>query len=160
MLHRRTQARQRLTYAGSLAAQGAVLVARPKRRVFPGNPDQARQARLFVTRTLDGCPAADTAVLLTSELVSNAISHTRTGKGGSFEIIVWRGLTATCIAVLDSGSDDKPALRNEKPDVWSLGLPRETGRGLTMVDALATRWGHEGGRGGRALWFLLRWACP
>lgn len=110
-----------------------------------------------MTRALDGCPAADTSVLLTSELVTNAIRHTHTGKGGSFEIIVWRGLTAVCIAVLDSGSDEKPDLSNGKANAWNPGPLGETGRGLTLVDALATRWGHEGGRGGRALWFRLCW---
>src|SRR6266568_6077673 len=106
------------------AGQGAALVARPKRRAFPGNPDQARHARLFVTRALDGCPAADTAVLLTSELVTNAISHTHTSEGGSFEIIVWRGLTAACIAVLDSGSDEEPVSRSKiGSGRWPAGLP-------------------------------------
>ena len=74
-----------------LAGQGARLVASPRRRVFPGHPDQVRQARRFVARALDGCPAADDAVLGVSELASNAIQHTRSGKGGRFQVLVWRG---------------------------------------------------------------------
>jgi hypothetical protein len=68
--------------AGSLAqlaGHGAWLVATPKRRVFPGRPDQVAQARRFVGRVLSGCPVADDALLCVSELASNAIRHTRTG---------------------------------------------------------------------------------
>ncbi len=59
-----------------LAGQGACLVATPKRRVFPGRPEQVALARRFVARMLDGCPVADDAQLCASELASNAIRHT------------------------------------------------------------------------------------
>lgn len=91
--------------SAGLPGLGAVQVARPKCRVFPGNPDQARHARRFVARALDDCPVVDTSVLLTDELVTNALAHTRSGGGGSFEVIVWRGMSAACVAVLDGGSD-------------------------------------------------------
>jgi hypothetical protein len=77
--------------AGSLAqlaGHGAWLVATPKRRVFPGRPDQVAHARRFVGRILTGCPVADDALLCTSELASNAIRHTRTGRNGKFEVVV------------------------------------------------------------------------
>lgn len=53
-----------------LAGQGARLVASPRRRVFPGRPDQVAQARRFVARALEACPAADDAVLCVSDLAS------------------------------------------------------------------------------------------
>lgn len=87
--------------SAGLPGLGAVQVARPRRRVFPGNPDQARHARRFVARALEDCPVVDTAVLLTDELGTNALAHTRSGGGGSFEVIVWRGMSAACVAVLD-----------------------------------------------------------
>jgi hypothetical protein len=93
-----------------LPVLGAALVARPKRRMFVGHPGQAGHARLFVTKALEGCPVVDTAILLTDELVINALVHTRSGGSGSFEVIVWRGVAAACVAVLDGGSDRKPSL--------------------------------------------------
>jgi serine/threonine-protein kinase RsbW len=134
-----------------LAGWGAGLVAPPKRRAFPGKPEHIALARRFVAGALDGCPAADTAVLLASELAANALTHTRSGAGGSFDVIVWRGVAAACIAVLDDGASRAPVPRRRDP----LG---EAGRGLALVDTFAARWGHCGGPSGRGVWFLPRWA--
>ncbi|MGH3277492.1 MAG: hypothetical protein ACRDNZ_24605, partial [Streptosporangiaceae bacterium] len=49
-----------------------MLTTRPKCRVFPGRKDQVAQARDFVRRTLGPCPVLDEAVLLVSELATNA----------------------------------------------------------------------------------------
>ena len=68
----------------------AVAIIRPRRRVFPGSGDQVARARLFVGHVLGGCPAADDAVLLTSELVTNAITHTASGRGGKVVVTVYR----------------------------------------------------------------------
>lgn len=43
--------------------------------MYPGRPDQVRDARRAVARHLAGCPALDDAVLITSELASNAVLH-------------------------------------------------------------------------------------
>jgi anti-sigma regulatory factor (Ser/Thr protein kinase) len=136
-----------------LAGWGAGLVTPARRRAFPGKPEQVALARRFVAGALDGCPAADTAVLLASELAANALRHTRSGAGGSFDVIVWRGVTAACIAVLDDGAARVPV-------PGSTDRLAEAGRGLALVNALAARWGHCGGPTGRAVWFLLRWARP
>jgi anti-sigma regulatory factor (Ser/Thr protein kinase) len=92
---------------------------------------------------------SDVAVLLTSELVTNALAHTSSGIGGSFEVIVWRAADAVLVAVLDDGSD-------RSPTTMGVDLESESGRGLGLVAALADRWGHEGGAAARAVWFLLR----
>jgi anti-sigma regulatory factor (Ser/Thr protein kinase) len=147
--------------AGQLACHGAVLVAPPKRRVFPGLPDQVAHARKFVARVLDRCPVTimDTALLLTSELVTNTLRHTGTADGGTFEVIVWRGLAATCIAILDGGSDSTPIRHAPDQDERiESAEPAESGHGLVLVDALATRWGYRRYDEGTAVWFLLRWA--
>jgi Histidine kinase-like ATPase domain len=94
-----------------LAGQGARLVASPRRRVFPGRPDQVRQARRFVARALDGCPAAADAVLGVSELARNAVQHSRSGQGGRFQVLVWRGRASACVAVIDDGARRGPAPR-------------------------------------------------
>jgi hypothetical protein len=64
--------------------------AMPRSRVFDGHPARVAQARRFVATVLNGCPLTDTAVLLTSELVTNALAHTPSGIDGSLEVIVWR----------------------------------------------------------------------
>ena len=145
--------------AGSLAqlaGAGAWLVATPKRRVLAGTPDQVAVARKFVARVLDGCPAADDAVLCVSELASNAIRHTRTGYRGKFQVIVWRGLTSACVAVLDEGADSAPEVAG-----GTRGRLAESGHGLLTVESLATWWGHrtyqDGAIHGTAVWFCLDW---
>ena len=145
--------------AGSLAQlawSGAWLVAIPKRRVFPGQPDQVAHARRFVGRVLNGCPVADDARLCVSELASNAIRHTRTGRSGKFQVLVWRGRASACVAVLDDGSDTTPAPAPGLP-----GQLAESGHGLLTVQALAAWWGHhtyrDGSTRGTAVWFRLDW---
>jgi len=123
--------------------------ALPKSRVFRGHPARVAQARRFVASVLNGCPLTETAVLLTSELVTNALAHTPSGIGGSFEVIVWRDADSVLVAVLDDGSD-------RSPSAMGIDLESESGRGLGLVVALADRWGHQGGTAARAVWFLLR----
>jgi anti-sigma regulatory factor (Ser/Thr protein kinase) len=147
----------------TLAGQGGLLVAPPVRRVFPGRLDQVGQARRFVARVLTGCPAADDAVLCVSELAGNAIQHTRSGLGGRFQVIVWRGRASACLAVLDDGEYGHPA----PPPVpgsagpADLGDLAESGHGLRVVEHLADSWGHQayrdGPAGGRAVWCHLTW---
>ena len=104
--------------AGSLtqlARRGTWLATTPKRRVFPGRPEQVAHARRFVARVLDGCPVADDALLCASELASNAIRHTRSGRSGTFRVLVWRGQSSACVAVLDDGSDSTPTPAASQP---------------------------------------------
>jgi len=123
--------------------------AMPKSRVFRGHPARVARARGFVAHVLNGCALTDTAVLLTSELVTNALAHTLSGTGGSLEVIVWRDTDSVLVAVLDDGSD-------RSPGTLGADLESESGRGLGLVAALADRWGHQGGTAARAVWFLLR----
>ena len=56
-------------------------------RTFPGRPDQIRHARQCLAEMLDGCPVADDAVLCLSELASNSVIHSDSGKpGGAFTV--------------------------------------------------------------------------
>lgn len=122
----------------------------PRRRAFAGEPRQARYARRFVKDALNGCPVVDTIVLLADELVTNALMHTRSGRGGLFEVIAWNGSSSACVAVFDDGAEGEPSPADS--DAMS-----ESGRGLALVDALATRWGHAGDSDGRVTWFVVRW---
>lgn len=121
---------------------------RPRRRIFPGDPAQVGHARRFVQQALAAYGAATDAALLTSELATNAIQHTATGQGGTFEVIVCQRPATVRIAVLDQGSLTIP---EAAPDQ---GL-HTSGRGLILVDALARQWGQQGNQHSRAVWFEL-----
>ena len=87
---------------------------------------------------------------MTSELVTNAIAHTASGKGGKVIVTVYRADTRIRIEVKDDGSDQAPVVRPADED-------RESGFGLGLVDLIADRWGHCGGRRSRVVWFMLEW---
>ena len=84
------------------------------------------------------------AVLLTSEIVTNAVVHAR-----SSAVLT---LAVTPGAVLVSVSDVcryAPVVQEAAPE-W------ESGRGLGIVDSIATAWGvHQHGEGGKTVWFQL-----
>lgn len=127
---------------------GTPRYARPRSRVFPGRPGQVAHARYFVRRALAAHGPAGDAALLTSELATNAIQHTASGQGGTFEIVICRRPAAVRIAVIDAGSPSIPTLTS--PDCLNA-----SGRGLALVEALARQWGHQGNQRSRIVWFDL-----
>jgi anti-sigma regulatory factor (Ser/Thr protein kinase) len=108
--------------------------------------EAVRAARHFVQRAVD---AADdeirqSVVLLTSELVTNAVIHARTElevtvrylDDGTVRVDVWDGnsrMPEPCLAPLDA----------------------TTGRGLGIVESLASAWGAEPKRNGKTVWFQV-----
>jgi anti-sigma regulatory factor (Ser/Thr protein kinase) len=124
----------------------------PVRRTFPGEKDQIACARDFVKRAAGCCPMLDEAVLLTSELCTNTLQHTASGRGGSFGVTVYRGRDSLRVEVRDDGSKTVPAIRGIEQ------LP-EDGLGLELVDLIASRWGYNGDEYGRSVFFELRWNC-
>ena len=82
--------------------------------------------------------------------MTNAIAHTASGRGGKVIVTVYRGDTGVRVDVLDDGSDQAPV-------VHPVGEARESGFGLGLVDLMADRWGHCGGRRSRVVWFMLGW---
>lgn len=127
-----------------------VIKTQLRTRIFAGSPDQVRHARDFVARTLAGCPVIDDVTLLTSELVTNAIVHTASGSGGKFMVIVYRADGWTRIAVCDEGAATVPY-------PYALGAASESGLGLSLVELVACRWGHDGEAAGRVVWFEVEW---
>jgi hypothetical protein len=65
-----------------------VPVRQPVRRTFPGEQSQIACARDFVKRTVGRCTMQAEAILLTSELCTNSLEHTASGRSGSFEVTV------------------------------------------------------------------------
>jgi two-component sensor histidine kinase len=91
--------------------------------------------------------AADVVLLLTSELVTNAVLY---GAGDALlDIQVETGLIS--VGVADEGGGDVRAA-----DQWRWP---EGGHGLTLVQALANRWGVEPGASGtgKRVWFEVVW---
>ena len=131
-------------------------MTRPIRRVFAGRQDQVACAREFVRRKIQACPVLDEAVLLTSELCTNALQHTASGNGGSFEVTVFRSDQSLRIEVRDEGATTIPAVRT----VDDLDDMPECGRGLELVALIASRWGQCGDEYGRSVFFELRWDQP
>lgn len=89
----------------------------------------------------------ETASLLVSELVTNAITHDGVGPGGvMMSVRVARGRLR--VDVHDT-SAAMPELERDAP------VDAETGRGLLLVDTLADEWGFYPTPGGKAVYFTL-----
>ena len=58
-------------------------------RVFLGHHSQVACARAFVRAAVGPVSVVDEAVLLVSELCTNALLHTASGDGGMFEVAVY-----------------------------------------------------------------------
>jgi len=119
----------------------------------PPAPRSATRRPRSPPRAIEPCPVLDEAVLLVSELATNALEHTATGNGGRFQVTVCRADTSLVIGVSDNGS-------YKTPQPGLLDAQSENGRGLGLVELIADRWGHCGGRHGRTVWFELRWKQP
>jgi anti-sigma regulatory factor (Ser/Thr protein kinase) len=126
-------------------------LTRKSARVFSGREDQVAEARRFVSDVIGDVPVRDEAVLLVSELSTNALVHTASGSGGKFEVTVGLRRRSVRVEVSDGGSaSGTPAVR--PPDALS-----EDGRGLGLVEVMADRWGCAGDEHGRTVFFELRW---
>jgi anti-sigma regulatory factor (Ser/Thr protein kinase) len=135
--------------APSLPSSYAVTV----KRTFPGSPDQVARVREFVRLLLGPLPVVDEAVLLASELATNAVIHTASGQGGAFDVAVSRYPSAIRIEVHDAGSHQVPM-----PRPWD--HLTEEGRGLGLVSLIADSWGHSEDTDGRSVLFELCWQPP
>jgi anti-sigma regulatory factor (Ser/Thr protein kinase) len=103
---------------------------------FGRSSDQIPEARAFVRATLSRwgeTSVVDDALLVTSELFTNAVMH---GSGG-IDIYVTLDREALRIAVVDDG--------RRTPDRWPRreAMPTLGGRGLRIVDTVASTWGNN-----------------
>jgi anti-sigma regulatory factor (Ser/Thr protein kinase) len=110
-------------------------------------PEAAAQARQFVAgfcrdARVDEEDSA-TAVLLTSELVTNAILHARTAS--VLHVSVPPGRLRVLV------QDDSPAV----PVRGGPGPERVGGRGLLLVEEMAWAWGVDPSSPGKDVWFEL-----
>jgi anti-sigma regulatory factor (Ser/Thr protein kinase) len=147
---------------------GAGLDGRPPHHTItlPPAAESPRSARRFLLSALRGTVDEDTldsALLLVTELVTNVVVHAGTPATvdvtaepvGELTIQV-RDLHPVRIGAArhgpgNGGSDSA----NDPFSESGLGGLREDGRGLALVDALASSWGTAHGAGGKSVWFRL-----
>jgi anti-sigma regulatory factor (Ser/Thr protein kinase) len=118
---------------------------------IPGRPEQVAAARAFVSRTLSVhrvVADADAATLLTSEIVTNAVQHTKSGvDGGTVTIVIIRVPHGLLVEVIDGGSAGSPVVKGD--------LYAADGHGLFLVQHLAAQWGYLRDPAGTTVWFHL-----
>jgi anti-sigma regulatory factor (Ser/Thr protein kinase) len=110
----------------------------------PAAAGQARSQVRAVICAWDAPVDGDLAVLLTSELVTNAIRHE---PGDTITLVISCSADRLRVDVHDT-SRALPMLQDVAADV-------ETGRGLMLVATLATEWGFYRGPAGKAVYFAL-----
>jgi anti-sigma regulatory factor (Ser/Thr protein kinase) len=112
-----------------------------------GRPASVRKARGFTADVLadDGVEASviEVAVLLVSELVTNAVVHAR----GPICLTVHTDAHWVRIEVEDAG--------HRRPVLRAATLDAVDGRGLLVVDKLATDWGTEQRATHKVVWFEI-----
>jgi serine phosphatase RsbU (regulator of sigma subunit)/anti-sigma regulatory factor (Ser/Thr protein kinase) len=116
---------------------------------FAPQSASASAARRFVRETLTGWGAdavIDDAVLLTNELVTNAVVHAGTEVNVSCAL----GPDHVQIGVSDSHGSRAlpPTVSNSDPD-------KTSGRGLFLISEIADSWGVEYDRSSKRVWFRL-----
>jgi anti-sigma regulatory factor (Ser/Thr protein kinase) len=118
-------------------------------------PHHARGARLarhrLVVALTDEVKAEQVAdaAAVAAELIGNAVRHAAPLPGGVIRV-AWRIFSTSMveIRVTDGGSAAAPQVREAEPEAID-------GRGLTIVAALATRWGFERDGLGQTVWAEL-----
>ncbi|HET6356386.1 ATP-binding protein [Streptomyces sp.] len=113
----------------------------------------ARVARHLAVHQLDGwgipygSDLSDSAALIVAELTANAVTHACV-QGRDFELRLTLWPLTLRIEVSDARGDREPSPKPPTPDA-------ETGRGLLLVDALATTWGTADRVIGKTVWAEL-----
>lgn len=111
----------------------------------PGLACQVAVARRFVAETLGPRPQTETAVLLISEAVTNAVIHT---SSASVTVVVMETPHALRFEVVDDGGDTVPAVCDDDE-------LREGRRGVFLVRELSSRCGYHTDSAGLTYWFEL-----
>ncbi|WP_329176316.1 ATP-binding protein [Streptomyces sp. NBC_01477] len=116
-------------------------------RDFTSRPEYVREVRAFTRDALAGLDhAVGDIVLCVSELATNAVRHS-TPHDGTFHLDIRVGRDKLRVECHDSGS--------KKPTLQTPSDADEGGRGLLLVQALASRWGVSSRPLGKCVWFEI-----
>jgi len=118
-------------------------------RVFPGEERQLGLLRRWLESLLPACPARDDVACVATELGTNAIVHTASGRGGWFAVEITWHRPVVRVAVADCGAPDGPRVIDDPEG--------EHGRGLLVVRGLSVRTGACGDQRGRLVWADVAW---
>jgi serine/threonine-protein kinase RsbW len=129
---------------------------------LPGHPASVAAARRWALGFLGLDPRADDALVIVSELATNAVLHSRSREeGGEFEVRLELAPDVLRIEVVDPGeagplapSAPDEAFGPAEDPAFPYG---ESGRGLLIVYRLADDWGHKR-RESSTLWWAELWA--
>jgi serine/threonine-protein kinase RsbW len=122
----------------------------PSNRVFPGEARQLSLVRRWLASLLPDCPARDDMACVATELATNAIRHTASGRGGYFIVEITNLGSAVRVAVTDGGAANGPLLIHDPAG--------EHGRGLIVIAGLSVRDGVSGDPRSRTVWADVPWA--
>jgi anti-anti-sigma factor len=141
--------RQAIGAAGLAVPLRLVTAQRPdRRRQFPAELLSVRESRTFVLEALRDVERAvrELAAVLVAELATNAVLHAKSA------------ILITADIVRAEVADEGPGT----PVLVDPDLDSEMGRGLKMVDGLASRWGVQSRTGdeSKTVWFELRRPDP
>jgi len=118
---------------------------------LPADTASAGKARRFVEEILAGWDRDDfapVATLLVSELVANAVLHART----DLEVVLRLAAERVRVEVHDQST--------RLPSRKRYSNVATTGRGLLLVDKMATDWGVDAVGAGKSVWFELAAGPP
>jgi anti-sigma regulatory factor (Ser/Thr protein kinase) len=127
--------------------EGATGVSRLELQL-PHTTESVRRARRTIAAFLDPSEVpesiVDDVLLLVSELVTNAVVHA----ASPAVVCLDADLERIKVTVHDRDAERRPSLVEAGPLSAS-------GRGVLLVDRLASRWGVEPHRQGKVVWFEL-----
>jgi serine/threonine-protein kinase RsbW len=143
------------------AGPGEALIA----LTLPGTPASVCVARWVLGGVAAGSPRLDDLKIILSELATNAIKHTPSGRDdGTLTITVTRGPGRVRIEVEDQGAGQPGSAACADPcgdapaDIPPGDPLAEYGRGIALVGALADATGHARvAAGGHRCWAEVTW---
>ncbi|MDP9118353.1 MAG: ATP-binding protein [Actinomycetota bacterium] len=112
---------------------------------LPASPSAARMARAVTSAILTGWglpQVIDDTVLVVSELVHNAIKHAPGWE--SYELELVRRPNGIRVYLADGSS--------LRPVVLELSHDKPSGRGMRIIETLASSWGSDEYHGGKRVW--------
>jgi sigma-B regulation protein RsbU (phosphoserine phosphatase) len=148
----RREVSQRMGHQMRSSGQNGIAAPVMRRAPLPGDARSPALARSLARDVVEECglgALADEVALLTTELATNAVVHA----GTAMQIEVVGDSEGITVRVTDGS---RAVLG---PSVLGPSLPpsmlSEGGRGLHLVDSLASEWGVAYGRQGKSVWFRL-----